>query len=185
MKDDINLQDKYGKTPLYTAVENKNPFLVKELYSQENIKLYEPDPMMANANGWTLMHAAVHAESKDMVELVVNLIGKGRSKLLLQVRVRGSRVEPLGTGDLLGVGVQQLHLVCVAHEPLRAWRAWRREWDTAFRRWTLLVGFLATRRILVSSCLIPPSHPCSHPTRRRRTRQEGDHFTLRPTSATR
>jgi len=91
MKDDINLQDKYGKTPLYTAVENKNPFLVKELYSQENIKLYEPDPMMANANGWTLMHAAVHAESKDMVELVVNLIGKGRSKLLLQAEDKTGR----------------------------------------------------------------------------------------------
>jgi ankyrin repeat protein len=57
LKDDINLADKYGKTPLFLAVENKNSLLIKDLYSQENGVKYEPDAMKANANGWTVLHA--------------------------------------------------------------------------------------------------------------------------------
>ena len=90
LKDDINLQDKYGKTPLYVAVESGNAFVIKELYSTSGG--YSPDPMMAAASGWTVMHAAVHADKFEIIKLLDSLLGSGRMKLLLQTEDKTSRL---------------------------------------------------------------------------------------------
>lgn len=47
--------------------------------------------MTKSANGWTLLHVAAQAEDKSLVELVMNLIGRGRTAMLLSAEDKTGR----------------------------------------------------------------------------------------------
>jgi len=91
LKDDINLADKHGKGTLYHAVDSKNVFMIKELYSSEDGVKYEPDATKLTAQGWTVLHAAVHTDDLTVVEKLMMYVGDGRGKLLLQTEDKTGR----------------------------------------------------------------------------------------------
>jgi len=88
---DVNHQDKAGKTPLFMAVEHKNIKMIDFLYS---LKAEGPDTIIVNSVGWTVMHAAVHADDVETLKALTNHITPARTKLLLQTQDKTGR-EPL------------------------------------------------------------------------------------------
>lgn len=89
--DDVNHADKAGKTPLYLAIEYKNRTLIEILY---DLAKEGPDSLLANAAGWTVMHAAVHTDDLDTLKALVKRLTPGRLTALLKSADKTGR-EPL------------------------------------------------------------------------------------------
>lgn len=78
---DVNHQDKAGKTPLYLAVEHKNVTMMDELY--ELGARDGPDTLLVNANGWSIMHAAVSADDVEVLKHLLRKFSPARIESLL------------------------------------------------------------------------------------------------------
>ena len=66
-----NHQDRYGKTPLYVAVENNNVPMIEKLLALGRAK--GADPLITTAQHWTILHAAVQADDEKLLESLVKL----------------------------------------------------------------------------------------------------------------
>ena len=73
LRQDINHQDKNGKSPLYMAVEHKNISMIKMLFRLE--KKEAPDPLLVSRPmNWTVLHVAVQADDLELLETLVQFI---------------------------------------------------------------------------------------------------------------
>lgn len=93
LRQDINHQDKNGKSPLYMAVEHKNISMIKMLFRLE--KKEAPDPLLVSRPmNWTVLHAAVQADDLELLETLVQFISPARVKVMLQSLSKAGR-DPL------------------------------------------------------------------------------------------
>jgi len=65
VKQDLNWQDKQGKTPIFYAVEYGHDKLVKLFLDRGS------DVMIENNNGWTVLHTAVNADKEATAALIL------------------------------------------------------------------------------------------------------------------
>lgn len=90
---DVNHQDKKGKTPLFIAIEFKNLSMVNLLFSLG--KADKPDPLLVSKPmNWTVLHAAVQADDLELLKTLVNKISPARVKVMLQSLSKAGR-DPL------------------------------------------------------------------------------------------
>jgi len=78
LKMDLNWQDKQGKTPIFYSVEYGHEKLVQLFLDRGS------DVMVENHNGWTILHAAVHADRMSVVDLILNHPSVNHDKTLLK-----------------------------------------------------------------------------------------------------
>ena len=117
LSSDINHQDKAGKTPLYVAIEHKNLKMVDLLYLLQKdgvsanshppartaapcqnssltygiFLLWQPDSLLVNSVGWTVLHAAVNANDLEVIKKLITHFTAARKKILLATRDKTGR----------------------------------------------------------------------------------------------
>jgi len=83
LREDINHQDRNGKTPLYMAVEHGNLPMMNMLFGLGPNE--GPDPLIVSKPmNWTVLHAAVQTDDLLLITTLVNHISPARVKVMLQ-----------------------------------------------------------------------------------------------------
>lgn len=90
---DVNYQSKDGKTPLYCAVEHKNITMINQLFQMLD-KTEQPDVLLVNSVGWTVLHAATNICDLKVMETLFSHISPTRVKVLMSTKDKTDR-EPL------------------------------------------------------------------------------------------